>query len=80
MRVALIALAGALVLAAPRVATACSVCFGDPDSPVMSGVRLAIVTLIGFLGLVYLGIGKVLWDIRKRTRRLQEGGQPESRR
>jgi hypothetical protein len=32
----------------------------------------AILMLIGIVGLVYVGIGKVAWDFRKRARRLAE--------
>ena len=59
-------------LALPQIASACATCFGAPDSPMTKGVNNAIFLLIGVVGLVYVGIGKVAWDFRKRSRRLAE--------
>lgn len=66
---AMIALALAVWLALPRVAAACATCFGDPDSPMVHGMNNAILLLLGCVGLVYVGIGKVFWELRKRAKR-----------
>ena len=59
----------AVCLALPRSAAACATCFGDPDSPMVHGMNNAILLLLGCVGLVYVGIGKVFWELRKRAKR-----------
>ncbi len=61
-----------LALAMPGIASACATCFGAPDSPMTKGMNNAIFLLIGVVGLVYVGIGKVALDFRKRSKRLAE--------
>lgn len=58
--------------ALPQIASACATCFGAPDSPMTKGMNNAIFLLIGVVGLVYVGIGKVALDFRKRSKRLAE--------
>ena len=69
-------LALAAWLALPRAAAACATCFGDPDSPMVHGMNNGILLLLGCVGLVYLGIGKVFWELRKRAKRM---AKPELR-
>lgn len=66
-------------LALPQVAAACSTCFGAADSPMTSGMNNAILTLIGVVGLVYVGIGKVFLDFRRRSKKLAEKVTARSR-
>lgn len=61
-----------LALALPQIASACATCFGAADAPMTKGMNNAILMLIGVVGLVYVGIGKVALDFRKRARRLAE--------
>jgi uncharacterized membrane protein YccC len=68
----LVALILGLDLILPQVASACATCFGAADAPMTKGMNNAILMLIGVVGLVYVGIGKVAWDFRKRSRRLAE--------
>jgi len=67
-----IALILGLDLILPQIASACATCFGAADSPMTKGMNNAILMLIGVVGLVYVGIGKVALDFRKRSRRLAE--------
>jgi uncharacterized membrane protein YccC len=67
-----VALALGLDLILPQIASACATCFGAADAPMTKGMNNAILMLIGVVGLVYVGIGKVAWDFRKRSRRLAE--------
>ena len=71
--------AGFLALALPRIASACATCFGAPDAPMTKGMNNAILMLIGVVGLVYVGIGKVALDFRKRSKRLAEKEKPRLR-
>lgn len=61
---------GVLALAMPQIASACATCFGAPDAPMTKGMNNAILLLIACVGVVYVGIGKVAWDFRKRSKRL----------
>jgi len=65
-------LAGSAALALPQVASACATCFGAADAPMTKGMNNAILMLIGVVGLVYVGIGKVALDFRRRAKRLAE--------
>lgn len=64
------ALAVLALLALPQLAAACSTCYGPAEAPMVKGQNNGILTLLGFVGLVYLGVGKVIWDFRRRARRL----------
>ena len=72
---------GLALMALPRLAAACATCFGAADAPMTRGMNNAILMLIGVVGLVYAGIGKVIWDFRKRSKRLAEkqGVRPQLR-
>jgi hypothetical protein len=62
----------AIAIALPPVASACATCFGAADAPMTKGMNNAILMLIGVVGLVYVGIGKVALDFRRRAKRLAE--------
>ena len=62
--------AGVLALALPQIASACATCFGAADAPMTKGMNNAILMLVGVVGVVYVGIGKVALDFRRRSKRL----------
>jgi heme/copper-type cytochrome/quinol oxidase subunit 2 len=64
--------AAAVWLGLPRIAAACATCFGDPQAPATQGMNNAILLLLGVVGVVYVGIGKVFWEFRKRSKKLEE--------
>jgi hypothetical protein len=66
------AIAVACWLALPGAAAACATCFGDPQAPATKGLNNAILMLLGVVGVVYAGIGKLFWDFRKRSKKLEE--------
>jgi len=72
-----IALILGLDLILPQIASACATCFGAADAPMTKGMNNAILMLIGVVGVVYVGIGKVAWDFRKRSKRLAEKERPK---
>lgn len=56
------------MLALPDLARACSVCFGDPESPMAQGAVAGVYVMIGFIGFVLLMIAStgVFWLVRSR--------------
>lgn len=62
--------AGVLLL--PEASWACAVCFGAEGAPMTEGLNKGILALMACIGMVYVGIGKVIWDIRKRRKNLQD--------
>lgn len=59
-------------LALPQAVAACATCYGAADSPMTKGMNNGILTLIAVVGVVYVGIGKVLLDFRRRARKLSQ--------
>jgi len=55
-------------LALPADAAACPVCFGDKNSAMTAGVRIAILALIGITGTVLGGIASFFLYVRKRSK------------
>jgi len=41
------------------------------------GMNNAILMLIGVVGIVYVGIGKVVLDFRRRSKRIAESERPQ---
>lgn len=65
-------LAALAMLTAAAPASACAVCYGDPDSPMAVGMNNGILTLLGFVGVVQVGFVALFWSFRRRARRLEE--------
>jgi hypothetical protein len=63
------AIAAALAALLPQAAAACAVCYGADGSAALRGMNQAIFFLLGCVGLVFAGVGKLIWDIHRRTRR-----------
>ncbi len=59
----------AAVSAASADAWACSVCYGDPNSPMVQGMKAGIFVLLGCIGTVLLGFASlfVYWIYRSRN-------------
>ena len=49
-------------------ANACSVCFGDPESPMSKGATAGVFVMVGFIGFVLFGIAgtAAFWMVRCR--------------
>ena len=52
---------------APLSASACSVCYGDPDSAMSKGLGWGIITLLGVVLTVLAGISAFFVHVAKRT-------------
>ena len=59
---------------------ACSVCFGDPNSPMTHGAKAGVAVLLGIIGIVLGGIlaVAVFWIRRARLLQVQAAMRGES--
>lgn len=58
--------------AVPNVAIACGHCFGTSvNNATTFGITMAMLGLLGFLGVVWGGIGMFVWNVRKRSEMLE---------
>ncbi len=68
------ALVAATLLLAPRLAGACAVCFGDPDSPASRGLTVAVLFLVGVIVAVLAGVALFAVSMLRRNERQHEHG------
>lgn len=66
--VRLVALLTVIALLSPSVASACAVCYGNPNDPMVKGVNNGIWVLLGLVGLVQLGFVAMFWSFWRRAR------------
>jgi len=66
----IVASLGVLLNAAP--ATACSVCYGDPDSSMTLGAQAGVLVLLGVVGTVLTGLVALLVFWMRRAAQLQQ--------
>ena len=62
------ALALLIILFVAQSASACSVCWGAPDDPMVKGVNKGIYVLLGLVGLVQIGFVALFWSFWRRAR------------
>jgi len=55
----------------PRIAAACPVCFGSPNTPSAHGMNNAIVFLLGMVGFVQIGFVALFFSFWRRARALR---------
>jgi hypothetical protein len=69
----------AILLAAPRAAWACPVCFGQSDSPLASATRIGIIAMLGVVVAVLSGFAAFIVHLNRRARLVAAGetGPPE---
>lgn len=66
----------ALVLAVPRLALACPVCFGQNDTPMGNAVKAGVILMLVLVGLVLSGFAAFIVQLNRRARMLAEDGRP----
>lgn len=54
----------------PAVVLPCAVCYGNPEDPLSQGMKMGILTLLGFIGLVLVVIAASIFSLSLRTRKL----------
>jgi heme/copper-type cytochrome/quinol oxidase subunit 2 len=57
----------ALLAALPQRAAACSVCFGDPNSPAAQGLAMGVIALLGVVLLVLGGVSAFFIYLARRA-------------
>lgn len=64
----LIPLVLAMMLAAPRAAFACPVCFGQSDSPLAWAVNMGVFVMLGFVAVVLGAFASFFVYLSRRAR------------
>jgi hypothetical protein len=62
-----------VILNSTHAALACSACYGKSDSALAKGMNMGIFVLLGFIGLVLIGIAAFFVFIIRRAAALQPG-------
>ena len=70
------AAAGLINLSAPHIVLACATCFGAADDPVITGVKLAMLGLLGVTATILIGIGAFMVYLARRSRTLESAPDP----
>jgi hypothetical protein len=79
LRMLLLALVvSGFVWLSPTTASACYVCFGDPDSPMTKGAVMGVYVLGGVVIMVLVGVAGTAMFWMQRGRRLARGESPSS--
>jgi hypothetical protein len=60
----------ALLIAAPRIALACPVCFGESDSPMAAATNAGIWLMLGVVGVMLTGFASFFIYLMRRAKRL----------
>ncbi|HVS30285.1 MAG TPA: hypothetical protein VMS98_02420 [Thermoanaerobaculia bacterium] len=61
----------ALLVLAPAIASACPVCFGDPNSAMQKAANNGIWVLLGVIAFVQLGFVALFFSFWRRARELR---------
>lgn len=65
-----------LMLAMPKMALACPVCFGQSDSPLALGANMGIWVLLGFTGAVLSAFASFFVYLMRRAKLAATGADP----
>ncbi len=60
--------ATAALVAVPRAALACPVCFGQSDSPLAKGVNMGVLFLLGTITVVLIGFASFMIYLARRAK------------
>ena len=63
-----------ILLAAPRVALACPVCFGASDSPLAKATNAGILAMLGVVAVMLGSFAAFFIYLNRRARRVSDGG------
>ncbi len=62
----------AILLAVPRAALACPVCFGQSDSPMANAMNMGILAMLAVVVAVLAGFASFIVHLNRRARMLAE--------
>jgi Na+/proline symporter len=68
----LVLIALLVALAIPSIASACPVCFGDPNSPMTKSASNAVWFLLGIVGFVQIGFVALFVTFWRRARAMKK--------
>ena len=68
------ALCTGVLLAVPRAAFACPVCFGQSDSPLANATNMGIIAMLGVVAMVLSAFGAFIVHLNRRGRLVASGG------
>jgi hypothetical protein len=57
-----------LLLAAPRAALACPVCFGQNETPMGNAIKAGVILMLVLVGLVLTGFAAFIVQLNRRAR------------
>ena len=60
------------VLAAPRAALACPVCFGQNETPMGNAIKAGVILMLVLVGLVLTGFAAFIVQLNRRARAFAE--------
>ena len=61
-----------VLLAAPRLALACPVCFGQNNTPLGNAVKGGVILMLVLVGVVLAGFGAFIVQLNRRARAFAE--------
>jgi hypothetical protein len=61
-----------MLAAAPRLALACPVCFGQNDTPLGNAVKGGVILMLVLVGVVLTGFGAFIVQLNRRARAFAE--------
>jgi hypothetical protein len=64
----------AILLAAPRVALACPVCFGASDSPLAKATNAGIIAMLGVVAVMLASFASFFIYLNRRARLFSDAG------
>lgn len=67
-----------VLLNGTHAALACSACYGKSDSALAKGMNAGIYVLLGFIGMVLVGVSGFFVFIVRRGARVEAGSHPVS--
>jgi heme/copper-type cytochrome/quinol oxidase subunit 2 len=65
-----------VLLGSNQAALACAACYGQSDSAMAKGMNMGIFTLLGFIGLVLVGVASFFMFIIRRAASMQPAAEP----
>ena len=66
-----------IALAAPRIALACPVCFGNSDAPMAKAANLGILAMLGVVAVMLASFAAFFIYLNRRARQVETSNESE---